>query len=92
MWAKQSLDVRITAVLRFLNALKAMNDEVVLELAMQMGPLVRYGGDIKGVEERVLAMAAHAPRCVQPETASFRGFQGAKHAKFFNCCLESFSS
>ncbi len=46
IWAKQPPDVRITAVLRFLDALKAMNDEVVLELAMQMGRPVRYGGEI----------------------------------------------
>jgi acyl-CoA reductase-like NAD-dependent aldehyde dehydrogenase len=42
--------------LRFLDALLAMNQEVVPELAQQMGRPVRYGGEFRGVEERTRSM------------------------------------
>ena len=44
---------------RFLDALLAMNQEVVPELAQQMGRPVRYGGEFRGVEERARYMIAH---------------------------------
>jgi acyl-CoA reductase-like NAD-dependent aldehyde dehydrogenase len=55
-WRQVSLDERKAAVLRFLDALLAMNQEVVPELAQQMGRPVRYGGEFRGVEERTRHM------------------------------------
>jgi acyl-CoA reductase-like NAD-dependent aldehyde dehydrogenase len=55
-WRAVPLDERCTAVLRFLDALLAMNQEVVPELAQQMGRPVRYGGEFRGVEERTRYM------------------------------------
>ena len=49
-WAATSIAERTGAVLRFLDALKAMNDEIVPELAWSMGRPVRYGGEMRGVE------------------------------------------
>ena len=40
----------------FLDALLAMNQEVVPEIAQQMGRPVRYGGEFRGVEERARYM------------------------------------
>jgi acyl-CoA reductase-like NAD-dependent aldehyde dehydrogenase len=55
-WRQVPLEERQAAVLRFLDALLAMNQEVVPELAQQMGRPVRYGGEFRGVEERTRHM------------------------------------
>jgi|SRR3712207_6698938 len=55
-WRAVPLQERQAAVLRFLDALLAMNQEVVPELAQQMGRPVRYGGEFRGVEERTRYM------------------------------------
>ncbi len=55
-WRAVPLAERQAAVLRFLDALMAMNQEVVPELAQQMGRPVRYGGEFRGVEERTRSM------------------------------------
>ena len=60
-WAAQPLQVRIDAVLRMLDALLAGDAEAVPELAWQMGRPVRYGGEFRGVAERVRHMAGIAP-------------------------------
>ena len=65
-WAKLPLETRIAAVLRFLDALLAMNQEIIPELALQMGRPVRFGGEFGGVEERIRAMAALAPHALAP--------------------------
>lgn len=51
-WAAVPLEDRIAFCLKALDALKAMNDEVVTELAWQMGRPVRYGGEMGGTIER----------------------------------------
>ena len=66
IWAKVPLETRITTVLRFLDALLAMNEEVIPELALQMGRPIRFGGEFRGVEERIRAMAAIAPHALAP--------------------------
>src|SRR6187397_65683 len=47
-------------MLAFLDALLAMNDDITVELAWQMGSPVRYGGEKGAAEERVRAMVALA--------------------------------
>ena len=62
-------------VLAFLDAMLAMNQEVVPELAQQMGRPVRYGGEFRGFEERVRYMVAHRrgePCADRPATTSAR--------------------
>ena len=63
---------------RFLDALLAMNDDVAVELAWQMGRPVRYGGENSGVEERIRAMVAMADEALEPyyppEKAGFRRY------------------
>jgi acyl-CoA reductase-like NAD-dependent aldehyde dehydrogenase len=55
-WRAVPLAERKAAVLRFLEALLATNQEAVPELAQQMGRPVRYGGEFRGVEERTRGM------------------------------------
>jgi acyl-CoA reductase-like NAD-dependent aldehyde dehydrogenase len=53
-------------MLAFLDALLAMNDDITVELAWQMGRPVRYGGEKGAAEERVRAMAALAEEALRP--------------------------
>ena len=48
-WAKTPIPERARIVLAALDALVAMNDDIVPELAWQMGRPVRYGGEKGGV-------------------------------------------
>jgi acyl-CoA reductase-like NAD-dependent aldehyde dehydrogenase len=65
-WRTIPLQERCAAVLRFLDALLAMNQEAVPELALQMGRPVRFGGEFRGVEERTRAMVRIAGESLQP--------------------------
>jgi acyl-CoA reductase-like NAD-dependent aldehyde dehydrogenase len=55
-WRAVPLEERKALVLRFLDELLAMNQEVVPELAGMMGRPVRFGGEFRGVEERTRHM------------------------------------
>jgi acyl-CoA reductase-like NAD-dependent aldehyde dehydrogenase len=65
-WAQTPLDERIGAAFAFLAAMLAMNDEIVPELAWQMGRPIRYGGEARSLEERVRFMAGHAREFLAP--------------------------
>lgn len=75
-WAALPLDERIRLVLAGVAAVGAMDDDVVPELAWQMGRPVRYGGEFRGFEERATHMAAIAADALAPieveDSASFR--------------------
>jgi acyl-CoA reductase-like NAD-dependent aldehyde dehydrogenase len=65
-------------MLSFLDALLGLNQQIIPELALQMGRPVRYGGEMRGVEERVkhcveTAEAALAD-VVPPAKPGFRRF------------------
>lgn len=65
-WASVPLADRIMAIRRFLDALAAKNDEIVPELAWQMGRPIRYGGELRSLVERVEAMIEEAPVALAP--------------------------
>ena len=65
-WAKTTIEQRATHLLAFLEALLAMNDEIVPEIAWQMGRPIRYGGEKGGVEERTRYMVALAEKALAP--------------------------
>jgi acyl-CoA reductase-like NAD-dependent aldehyde dehydrogenase len=65
-WARTPLDQRCATVLRFLDAMEALNPEIVPELARQMGRPVRYGGEYRSLAERVRAMVELAPAALAP--------------------------
>ena len=76
-WSRVSVKERAAAMLRFLEAMGAMNAEIVPELARQMGRPVRYGGEFRSFEERVkymldIAEAALAPLMPEPKTGFSR--------------------
>src|SRR5690606_28449914 len=75
-WAGVSIAERGRYVLAFLEALLAANDEIVPELAWQMGRPVRYGGEKGGVEERTRYMVALAEKARAPHVPEERpGFR-----------------
>lgn len=63
-WAERPLDERIRLVMAGVDALGAMNDEIVPELARMMGRPVRYGGEFGGVHERASHMAGIAQQAL----------------------------
>jgi acyl-CoA reductase-like NAD-dependent aldehyde dehydrogenase len=65
-WLQVPLEERARLMLRFLEAMRAMNGEVVPELARQMGRPVRYGGEIRSLAERVEHMVAIADSALAP--------------------------
>ncbi len=65
-WGEVSLRERAWFMDRFLEALAARNDDIVPELAWQMGRPIRYGGERKGVEERVRHMLDIADAALAP--------------------------
>ena len=74
-WRNVPVAERVRIVGRMVDELLAMNDEIVPELAWQMGRPIRFGGEKRGVEERsrhMLAIAADALAPMQrPEKAGF---------------------
>lgn len=56
-WASRPLAERTALVLQGIENIGAMNDEIVPELAWQMGRPVRYGGEFGGFKERGSYMA-----------------------------------
>ncbi|QRM56026.1 aldehyde dehydrogenase family protein [Sinorhizobium sp. BG8] len=65
-WAKRPLEERVQLVLKGVARLNEMVDEVVPELAWQMGRPVRYGGEFKGFNERSNYVAAIAADSLKP--------------------------
>ncbi len=66
-WVEAPLDERKRIVAAAIDALEAMNDDIVTELAWQMGRPVRYGGEIGGVRERAEYMIQVADTALAPE-------------------------
>jgi len=52
-WSRVPLAERKAKALAFLEVLRVQNREIVPELAIQMGRPVRYGGELRSLEERV---------------------------------------
>ncbi|MEM7489840.1 MAG: aldehyde dehydrogenase family protein [Pseudomonadota bacterium] len=75
-WAARPLPERVDLVLRGVANVGAMNDEILPELAWQMGRPVRYGGEFGGFEERATHMARIAEEALAPiveeDSNSFR--------------------
>jgi acyl-CoA reductase-like NAD-dependent aldehyde dehydrogenase len=65
-WAGTPIDEKAKYLLAFLEALLSMNDDIVPEIAWQMGRPVRYGGEKGGVEERTRYMVALAEKALAP--------------------------
>jgi len=72
-WAKRSVAERAAIVMKAIDALEATNDEIVVEIAKQMGRPVRYGGEIGGVSERASYMAQIAEEALAPLTIEDSG-------------------
>ncbi|HEV7344365.1 MAG TPA: aldehyde dehydrogenase family protein [Devosia sp.] len=74
-WHETTIVERQKIVSHFVDALLLMNDEIVPELAWQMGRPVRFGGEKRGVEERARYMIELAPEALAPlEKTGMEGF------------------
>ncbi len=69
-WAETPVVERGKYMLAMLEALVAMTDEIVPEIAWQMGRPVRYGGEFGGVKERTNYMVEIAEAALRPVPAS----------------------
>jgi len=83
-WAARPLSERIALVQAGVAAVGEMNDEIVIELAHQMGRPVRYGGEFGGFNERASHMAdiavdALAPIVVEDSDAFSRKIKRVPH-------------
>jgi len=81
-WAQVPLAERKARMGAFLAAMQAMNDDIVPELALQMGRPVRYGGEIGSFVERGRALieisdAALAPYVPPPKPGFTRRIKRA---------------
>ncbi len=65
-WSETSFAERGALLAKFLDHLLAMNDDITVELAWQMGRPVRYGGEKRGVEERTRYIIANAEAALAP--------------------------
>ncbi|WP_020186926.1 aldehyde dehydrogenase family protein [Methylopila sp. 73B] len=65
-WAHVPIAERGQKMLAFLEALLGLNQQIIPELALQMGRPVRYGGEMRGVEERVKHCVAIAEKALAP--------------------------
>lgn len=75
-WAVVPLAERIQAMLRFLDAIGAANDDITRELAVQMGRPIRYGGEFRSLDERVRTMVDLAEQGLAPITPAAKpGFR-----------------
>ncbi len=60
-WAARPLQERIDLVLAAVAAIGEMDDQIVPELAQQMGRPVRYGGEFSGFQERIFRLSGPRP-------------------------------
>ncbi|PKM14623.1 MAG: aldehyde dehydrogenase [Gammaproteobacteria bacterium HGW-Gammaproteobacteria-2] len=76
-WKHTALSERAALCTRMVDAMLAMREEIVPELAWQMGRPVRYGaGELRGFEERARHMIAIAPQALAPiEPEAKAGFR-----------------
>lgn len=65
-WRNVPVAERTRYMLAFLDALIAMNEDIAVELAWQMGRPVRYGGEKGSVEDRVRGVVAFAEEALKP--------------------------
>lgn len=87
-WAKRPIEDRVKLVLAGVARLNEMVDEVVPELAWQMGRPVRYGGEFRGFNERSNYVASIAADALAPiiveDSASFeRRIERVAHGVVF---------
>jgi acyl-CoA reductase-like NAD-dependent aldehyde dehydrogenase len=69
-WAARPLHERIDLVMAGVAAVGALNDEIVPELAHQMGRPIRYGGEFGGFSERASHMAKIAQEALSDISVS----------------------
>ncbi|HEV2747491.1 MAG TPA: aldehyde dehydrogenase family protein [Allosphingosinicella sp.] len=67
-WARVPVAERCRILSGFIDAMAALNQEIVPELAWQMGRPVRYRGELRSLVERVRGMIAAAEDALAPDS------------------------
>lgn len=65
-WARRALEERVQLVLKGVARLNEMADEIVPEIAWQMGRPIKYGGEFRGFNERSNYVATIAADALAP--------------------------
>lgn len=65
-WRHVPIKDRAALMLRVLDIMRVMNDDVTRELALQMGRPVRYGGELNSFADRVRTMVSLAEEALAP--------------------------
>ncbi len=65
-WSQLPIEKRIELVMAGVAKIGEMNDQIVTELAWQMGRPIRYGGEFSGFNERASYMAEIAKEALKP--------------------------
>ncbi|MDI9313961.1 MAG: aldehyde dehydrogenase family protein [Hydrotalea sp.] len=68
-WAKTPLATRKEYMKKFMAAMQSMNQEIIPELAQQMGRPVRFGGEWRGFDERMQFMLQYADQALSDRSA-----------------------
>jgi acyl-CoA reductase-like NAD-dependent aldehyde dehydrogenase len=66
LWSQVPLADRVQKLSAFVDAMLAMNQDVVPEIAQQMGRPIRWGGEFKPFEQRARHMLDIAPQALAP--------------------------
>jgi len=87
-WARRPLEDRVQLVMKGVARLNEMVDEVVPEIAWQMGRPIKYGGEFRGFNERSnyvasIAADALAPLIVEDSAAFERRIEREPHGVVF---------
>ncbi|MER9152769.1 aldehyde dehydrogenase family protein [Mesorhizobium opportunistum] len=87
-WARRPLEERVQLVMKGVARINEMVDEVVPEIAWQMGRPIRYGGEFRGFNERsnyVASVAADAlaPYVVESSATFERRIEREPHGVVF---------
>lgn len=87
-WARRPLEDRVQLVMKGVARLNEMVDEVVPEIAWQMGRPIKYGGEFRGFNERSnyvasIAADALAPLIIEDSSAFERRIEREPHGVVF---------
>ena len=66
IWSQIPLNLRLEKISAFVDSMLAMNQDVVPEIAQQMGRPIRWGGEFKPFEHRARHMIEIAPKALAP--------------------------
>ncbi len=68
-WKTRPLSQRMKVLENFLENMRSQNSDITIELAQQMGRPIRYGGEFRSFEERMLFLLKHGKEFLEQQNA-----------------------